>query len=180
VSVAHAQSAQSLSFDPAGVESLLERLDALLAGLQELVAIADRKRDALRRADAGTLQTCAATEERVLRRLFRGADAPRAVSACLAQSLRALDPSARSLSDLAARLPEPFGSRIRAKNEALRAVARALREKNQMAARVARALHEHVRSLFADLAKAHQETVVYACNGQPHGATPQAWIDAVG
>jgi hypothetical protein len=64
--------------------------------------------------------------------------------------------------------------------QGLRGVAEELQKKNRLAAEVARKLQSHIRDVFAAIAQATQETVVYGRNGQYEQATARQWVDAVG
>jgi flagellar biosynthesis/type III secretory pathway chaperone len=162
------------------VAELLEALGALQGLLQRLADLAGRKLEAMRRADAGELQSCTAMEHRLLADVARGQQERDAILARLAQALHSPQPTTASLAEYARRLPEPFSSYIAARNGALREIARALQQKNRLAASVARSLHAHVRSIFAELARANQESVVYGPDGQHEQTETEAWVNAVG
>ncbi|MBI5865546.1 MAG: flagellar export chaperone FlgN [Planctomycetes bacterium] len=148
--------------------------------LLSLLDLASRKLAALRNADVAALSQLATEEAAQLESLAR-ADADRpAIIARLAQQLPGPRIAPLKLSALSEKLPEPFSSQIRAKSEGLRAIATRLEEKNRLAAIVARTLHKHIRGVFADLAKANQETVVYGRTGQHEQRTTRSWVDAVG
>jgi hypothetical protein len=174
---------------PADAESsrLAARLNDLLATLssshellKQLLELAGRKLAAMRSADTETLQQCAADESEVLRLMFENEQERDAVLARLAQSLHWRDSRAPSLTDITARAPEPFSSRLRAKTTGLRQIAAALKEKNRLAAAVARNLHKHIRAVFDDVARVNQESVVYGPNGRHEQRSKQSWVDAVG
>ena len=162
------------------VAELRDALATLHGLLQQLTELAGRKLDAMRRADTGDLQSCAAMEHRLLRDVSAKRKQREAILARLAQSLHWPEAVAAPLGEIADRLPEPFSSSIRAKNRALREVADTLQQKNRLAAAVARNLHAHVRSIFAELAKANQECVLYGPSGQHEQTSTDAWVDAVG
>jgi hypothetical protein len=159
---------------------LIDSLAALHERLVSLAQIASAKLVALRAADVATLESLSATEVAELESL-RSCDADReAILAGLAQHLPGLPGPLPKLAALADRLPEPLASQLRAKNEGLRAAARKLEEKNRLVADVARGLHAHVRGVFADLAGANQETVVYGRTGRHDPRVTRSWVDAVG
>ncbi len=159
---------------------LNENMAGLHGQLRELLALAQEKLTALRSADADTLRSCAAREALVLQQVFRDEQERRASLARLAQCLPVPDEHRQSLEHIANLLPEPFSSALRARNAALREVATQLQEKNKLAARVAHNLQSHIRSVFAELAKANQESVVYGPKGQHEQRNVRSWLDAVG
>ena len=159
---------------------LLTSLAVLHERLMSLAQLAVDKIAAMRRADVAALDLLATQEATELESL-RSCEAEReAILAAVAQQLpdcRGLQPR---LADLAGLLPEPFASQIRAKYEGLRSAARKLKEKNRLVADVAHGLHAHIRGVFADLASANQETVVYGRTGRHDQRVTRSWVDAVG
>jgi hypothetical protein len=162
------------------VHDLLATLNALQQMLGQLLDLAVRKLAAMRHADTGALHKCAAEESVVLHALFEKEKERDAVIARLAQSLPLPEGGPLRLSHIAERLPEPLGSRLRAKTLGLRQVAGALQEKNRLAARVARNLHTHICAVFEDVAKVNQESVVYGPSGKHEQRNKETWVDAVG
>lgn len=165
---------------PLAVNRLLAVIDELYGHYQRIAQLADDKLAALRRADAVELNRCAAEEGRLLRKLLAAPNEEPATLARLAQCMRALGPPGRRLSEISASLPEPHASRIAAKTQGLQQLARALAEKNRLAAAVAHGLHTHVRSVFAAVAEAGQESVGYARDGRVQRGSHNALLDAVG
>lgn len=165
-----------------GVElrELGQHLIDLQTALKQLSDLAAEKLTALRRADTGALQACAAREEQLLRELFRREPSRKAALARVAQTLQLADSAHARLNDIVARLPEPLASSWQARRVALRDIAAELQRKNRLAASVARNLHSHIRGIFADVANAAQESVVYGPQGQHAGGRPRCWVDAVG
>jgi hypothetical protein len=84
------------------------------------------------------------------------------------------------LKDIAARLPEPLASSLRARSTVLQTSAAELQRKNRLAGRVAQNLQSHIRGIFADVAAAAQESLVYGPQGQHETGRPRCWVDAVG
>lgn len=179
----------SLRLIPAPAESetlaqhtrtLLSALTALHERLVDLAQLALAKIGAMRAADVATLDSLAAREAAALESLQACDAQRRAILAGFAQHLPQLTRQAPRLGELADCLPAPLALQIRAKNEGLRSAARTLEEKNQLVAFVARSLHSHVRGVFADLARANQESVVYGRTGQHDQRVARSWVDAVG
>lgn len=162
------------------VGELLDRLADLQGELRELLALADAKLEALRRADADGLQRCSSAESQRLERVLRLNRERAAVLARLAQRLHWPEAASASLSDIAARVGEPLGSRLRARSVPLREVAAQLEKKNRVAALVARNLQEHVRAIFATVAEADAQPLGYTPGGRLASGGPTRWIDAVG
>jgi len=162
------------------VAALLATLTAWQELLQRLLELAGRKLAALRAADTGSLHACAAGESAALHALFEKERERDAAIARLAQGLRLPDRPPPRLSEIAALLPEPWASRLRAKIAGLRQVAAALQEKNRLAATVARNLHTHICAVFADVAQVNQETIVYGPSGKHEQRRTTSWVDAVG
>ncbi len=142
---------------PAAIRDLGARLAELQTALEKLTELATDKLAALSRADAAALQDCAAREEEILREVFRSEPRREAALARVAQSLHGAMSSPIKLKDVAARLPEPFASSLRARSTALQASAAELQRKNRLAGRVAQDLQSHIRGIFADA----QESPVY-------------------
>lgn len=160
--------------------ALADTLSELQPALRRLIELSERKLAALRRADAGALARCAQAEKELLDSLQLIERRRHAVLARLAQQLRWPPAAGATLSQIADRLPEPISSVIRVRIAPLRDLASHLEKTNRLAASVARGLHQHLRALFADVARASQETVVYGPHGQPEMRTTRAWVDAVG
>jgi len=159
---------------------LLTSLNDWLAQLRQLVALSQRKLAALRTADTPALEQLAGEEGERVRELLAAGTARAAVLARVAQSLPGGPPARLTLGTLAERLDEPAASVLRAKSVALREAATELQRKNAVVAQVARNLQGHIRGVFAELAKATQESVVYGAGGQPEASGRRCWVDAVG
>lgn len=169
--------ARNVAGDAAALVAALAELHALMKRLVELV---NEKLDALRGADAERLMRCARDEAAALEAVLHNNRARDAILARLAQSLHWPQIRTAPLCEIAACLPQPQASQIRAKSVPLRRLAEELAEKGRLAADVARNLHAHVRAMFAQLAQASQEAVVYGRNGQPDSKVTRNWVDAVG
>lgn len=154
-----------------------QHLADLHALLKQLAELAGAKLAAMRQADTNALNACAAHEEELLREVFRTEQARNAVLARLAQSLHC--PEVR-LTEIADRLPEPLASSLRARSLALKETASELQRRNKLAASVAQNLQAHIRGIFADVASATQESLVYGPQGQHEMSSPRRWVDAVG
>jgi len=159
---------------------LLEELARLQTTLETLVVMAGDKLAAMRQANAAALHQCAAREGELLQALFRDEPRRKATLARAAQGLRAAGPPAGWLTQIADGLPEPLGSRLRARAAGLRELAAELQRKNNLVASVARQLQSHIRGVFAELAGAAQELTVYGPRGQQERSHPHCWVDAVG
>lgn len=160
--------------------ALVQHLTTLHAALRQLAELAGEKLAALRGADAEALQLCAARELVLLKEVLGAQQERNALLARLAQSLRCPQPQATRLTEIADRLPEPLASSLRARSAALREVATELQRKNQLAATVARNLQAHIRGIFAEVAGAAQESLVYGCKGAHQTSSTRCWVDAVG
>jgi flagellar biosynthesis/type III secretory pathway chaperone len=166
--------------DVVAISDLAARLTELHAALEQLASVAADKLAALSRADAAALQDCAAREEEILREVFRGEPRRRAALARVAQSLHIQASQPMRLKDLVARLPEPQAASLRARSTVLQASAAELQRKNRLAGRVAQNLQSHIRGIFADVAMAAQESLVYGPQGQHETGRPRCWVDAIG
>lgn len=159
---------------------LAENLDALRDLLKQLLDLSGDKLAAIRGADHAALQRCAAREGGLLEEVRRVEQQRAAILARAAQHLL-LPPSAtQRVGALADHFPAPGATLLRAKNAALRQVAAQLQQKNSLVAAVAQNLQTHLRAIFADVARAAQETVVYGPKGQPEARNTRSWVDAVG
>lgn len=168
---------------------LCEALAETQRQTRALLDLAERKLVALRRADAAELNQCAREEASLVEEAQRTGCARKTVIARLAQRLRAPRLRNGSLAEIAARLPEPFSSSLKARSVPLRELAVALEEKNQLIARVARNLHQHIRAVFDALAQPEDEAAAYGPTGErpvanrsQSGANRprKTWVDAVG
>lgn len=162
------------------VDALLESLTGLHARLSRLGDLADLKLAALRDADALRLNDLASDEAAELEALAADDAAREAALARVAHGLPGAVNSPRRLTEIAESFSEPLRSKILGKSEGLRAMANRLAEKNRLVADVARGLHNHVRGIFAEVAKVNQEAVVYGKDGREHQRTSKSWVDAVG
>lgn len=169
--------APDVSTDAAALVDSLAELHGLMQRLAELVR---EKLDALRVAAADRLMRCAQEEAATLEAVLRNNQSREAILARLAQALHWPEIRTAPLREIAARLPQPQSSQITAKSVPLKRLAEELAEKGRLAADVARNLHAHVRAMFAQLAQASQEAVVYGRNGQPDSKVTRNWVDAVG
>ena len=162
------------------LRELGECLTALHAAMKTLGELAAEKLAGLRAADPAALERCARREEEVLREVFRGEQPRKAVLARVAQGLHMAEPARVRLPEVAERLPEPLASSLRARNAALRATVGDLQRKNRLAARVAQNLQSHIRGVFAEVARAAQESLVYGPQGQHEVGRPRSWVEAIG
>ncbi len=162
------------------LRELLDYLATLHGLLTGLVEQSRRKLDALRRADPVALDACTAAEGDLLRQVFAAAQGRAAVLARLAQALHVADARTLRLSAVAAQVPEPLASEVRARCAAVAAQAGELQRRNRVAAEVARSLQEHLRGVFAELAAASREAGGYGPEGRPAARGTRAWVDAVG
>ncbi|MFH1747505.1 MAG: flagellar export chaperone FlgN [Planctomycetota bacterium] len=178
----------TLQLNPGAAEPTLgllaNQLNESMAGLQKLLRqlldMAQEKLTAIRGADAQTLQRCTADEAALLEQILDGQEQRRAILARTAQCLRVSPASGRSLEQMADHLAEPHSSALRARNAALRQIALELQEKNKLVAQVAHNLQSHIRGVFAELARANQESIVYGPEGQHEQRNARSWLDAVG
>lgn len=161
-------------------QDLLDSLAALHHAMKGLSALATEKLGAIRRADAAGLQACADREEQLLRRMFCDEPRRKALLARVAQTLRCPAEAGNTLTAIADALPEPLRSSLRARNAALHAIAIELQQKNRVAAAVARNLQAHIRGIFAAVAGATGEALVYGPQGRHEPGRPRCWVDAIG
>lgn len=155
-------------------------LDELLASLRQLDALASEKLAALRQADSKRLEACAAEEGELLAAVLAQGPRRGALLADVAQRLLGDVRGAPTLAMLAERLPEPQASNLRAKSLLFEKVTGELQRKNRLAGQVARKLQEHVRGIFADVAKSAQTQVGYGKSGPSVLAGASCYVEAVG
>ena len=161
-------------------DELLVVAGELHAVLKQLLGVATDKLQAMRSADTSALYQCAAQEGRLLHAMFEREKQRNAVIARLAQELHWETEGPPRMSEVAARLPAPYGPRLQATTEGLRETTTALREKNKLAARVARNLHKHIRAVLDEVASANQEALGYGPSGKHEQVNTKSWVDAVG
>ncbi len=161
-----------------------DRLDACLGQLhghlKTLLACADEKVGALRSADSAALQSISEREAQQLHAVFHAEQERKAILARLAQAMPDAALEQATLKELIPLLPEPTASRIQARSQGLREISKRLQEKNGFVADVAQRLQQHIRDVFADVAKANQESIVYQQDGRHRIDETRNWIDAVG
>jgi hypothetical protein len=162
------------------LREVVRHLSDLHAALTQLTDLAGEKLAAMRAADADALTRCAAREAELLQAVLKADEQRPALLARLAQSLRRPQLQAAKLTEIADHLPEPAASALRARGLALREIAGQLQRKNRLAAVVAHNLQGHLRGIFAEVAKAAQQSVVYGPAGRHYGTGPRCWVDAVG
>jgi flagellar biosynthesis/type III secretory pathway chaperone len=175
----HKLAPQALEAEPAA-RALLAALGTLHGLLKQLVEVAGQKLTALRRADSPGLNECTKRELALLQQVYQAEQERNATVARLAQALQCPELRAGPLRLLVARVAEPLHSHLQAKMAGLREVAAALRQKNEVAGRVAHDLQVHIRGIFAELAKAQQETVGYGPAGQQRATAARVMVDALG
>jgi hypothetical protein len=165
---------------PLVARELNENLAALHSLLRQLLEQAEEKLAAIRAADSVRMQLCAARETDLLAEVGRVEQQRGAILARAAQGLPDSGAAPLGLGAVARRVPEPLASVFRARTLALERAARELQKKNELVARVAQHLQSHIRAIFAALAKANQESVVYSPKGQHEQRNVRFWLDAVG
>ncbi len=167
------------SDDP--LAELLRHLSELYAAIVQLADLAAEKLAAMRVADTAALQRCTEREAELLQGVLHAEQQRPAILARLAQALHRPELATARLAQIADHLTEPAASALRARSVALREAAGRLQKKNRLAAVVARNLQGHLRGVFAAVAKAAQESVVYGPRcGTGFRTAPQGWVDAVG
>ncbi len=160
--------------------ALLEALAEHQGLIESLLDVSREKMKSIRAADARSLHSCTSRESALLEKTLEFEQRRKAVVARLAQALHLPDPERLTLRQIAKELPEPYASAVRSRMLGLRAVAVELQHANRVAAIVARDLHRHIRDVFAALANANRESVVYGPQGREHLTTSKNILDAVG
>jgi|YNPNPStandDraft_1061719.scaffolds.fasta_scaffold66479_2 flagellar biosynthesis/type III secretory pathway chaperone len=172
-------SAASVAVEAAFAE-VCDSLGALSELLKGLVATAEQKLAAMRAADADGLQVCAAREGELLEQVGVVNRRRQAAIAQLAQALQVPADCEVNVWALARWLREPMGSILRARIRGLFELAERLRHLNAVAARVAQDLQSHIRAVFAEVAKANRESVLYGPEGQQEQGQVRSSVEAVG
>ncbi len=162
------------------LRELSQYLADLHDALKRLVALAAEKLAALRTANTAALRDCAVRENELVRQVLCGEQQRDAVLARLAQSLPGCPPKPAQLTELIEHLPEPLAGPLRARSVGLREMATELQRKNRLVEAVARNLQAHIRGVFAEVAKAAQESLVYGARGQHEVGSTRCCMDAVG
>lgn len=173
-------SAETPSGTAAAVAVLVEYLATLQPRLQALLALAEEKLAALRKADTAALRCCAAREEPLVREVLTQEARRPAILAAVAQALRRPELRNAGLAALAARLPQALAAPLLARHLGLQTVAAQLQRKNRIAAAVARNLQGHIREVFAAVAKCTQEPAGYSAGGNQARSAALVLLDAVG
>lgn len=174
------ESTSRASHDDADGRALVDVMGELQALMTQLVDCSAAKLAAIRRASAGELQRCVATEMQCLDQLLATERKRDAIVARVAHRLQLPALRRGSMLAVAEKFPEPLRSAIHARCVGLRKAAENLQQKNRVVAEVARGLQSHVKAVFDALAKAGQSETTYAGNGRMRHADKQLVIDALG
>ena len=166
--------------DALGAQELLDALAALQRTTTQLVEIAEAKLVAARHADAAGLTALATRERLLLQQYAMDEQKRRAAVTQLAQGLRRPHLGAAPLRELLGYLPGSATSAVTARAAGLRRQLEQLQQKNALFAAVARGLQEHIRAIFADVAKVQQESIAYGPNGRHAVSGTRSWVEAVG
>jgi flagellar biosynthesis/type III secretory pathway chaperone len=162
------------------LRELSQYLADLHDALKRLGALAAEKLAALRTANTAALRDCAVRENELVRQVLCDEQQRDAVLARLAQSLPGCPPKPVRLTELIEHLPEPLAGPLRARRAGLQEMATELQRKNRLVEAVVRNLQAHIRGVFAEVAKAAQESLVYGARGQHEVGSTRCCMDAVG
>lgn len=156
-------------------EQLAQAIETVLVAMvgqhEELLALMDRKRDALRRGQVRLMSELCALENRKVQAI---SELEKKRLELAAHLTLALDPKAEAplaLVELAAKLPDPVRSRLLTQREQLRARMSAVKEQTAVAKRATESLMRHVQGLVQTVTTATSAVTTYGRQGLTAGVT---------
>jgi uncharacterized membrane protein len=157
------------------LRTLIETIDATGERYEALLALVARRREAIRVADLDALDA-ALREERATTASIAEFDRRRSeLAGALARRLGL--PTTASASDIAARLPEADGERLRFHAGRLRAAIEACRRESGIVRAAAEALAQHVAGVLASVHAFLATNPTYGRGGRLAGAAPLRTVD---
>lgn len=157
------------------VRGLVETIDATHERYEALRALVARRREAIRTADLDALDS-ALREERATTGRVTELDRRRAeLAGALARRLGL--PTTASASDIAARLPDAEGERLRFHAGRLRGSIDACRRESGVVRAAADTLAQHVAGVLASVQALMAATPTYGRGGRLAGAAPLRTVD---
>jgi len=166
----------------ANAEALIRVLTELKRLHEELALVVQNKLDAMRRADTQAIGSAVAREEFLIGRIRDQESLRRRLLDGIARDPDRSTASAQPLTaaELAARLHEPYRSRLLGLAAGLRACVRQTEEANRVAAIISAEMIRHFRQIYQVMAAAGSSPGVYARNGRPQAGGGASVFEAVG
>lgn len=130
------------------VEALREALAELRREYEALESLADRRRDAVSRADLKAISECIGSENEVVQRIASAEQRRREAASALSERFGLEDAESAPVSRLAEHLDEHERADLLAAADDLRSVIRRVQQKNSAARRAAETLARHMQGLL--------------------------------
>ncbi len=143
---------------------LQEQLVALLAEHQQLLALIEKKLQALTKADHALIHECCLKENQHIQRIGEIEKARQALLGRITQMLAPRSAKPMSLVEIAGRLPEPARGKVLALRQNLRQLLESIGRRNQVARKATESLLHHVQGVIS--------LVTQAVNGSTYGRRP--------
>lgn len=151
------------------VTALESVLRQMIAMHRDLLAILDRKREAMRSSNPRLMADLCGLENRKVQAISELEKKRLELAARLTLAVQPDAPEPMRLADLARRLPEPLRGRVLALREQLREQLTAVKEQTSVARRAADSLMRHVQGLVQAVSAASNAAGTYS----RRGAIPQ-------
>ena len=146
----------------------------------ELLAVLQRKLEAMRRADTELLNSCAARERFLLQRIAEAESSRKTLTADLQLRAGAKSKGPVSITELAERIGEPGRSKLLVLADGLRRLVEQTNQLNQVAALAGKELLAHFRYVYDVMRAAERDTGTYDVQGVRAAGSAQRILDAVG
>ncbi|MEK7710653.1 MAG: flagellar export chaperone FlgN [Planctomycetota bacterium] len=164
------------------LRDLVRLFDGLRLLHDELFCVIESKIEAMRHADVAAIQAAAESEQVIVTRLKERDGFRNQLMEAIGQDLKLSAKAARALtvSQLAARLPEPERSLVVNAASKLQAVMAKSAQANRLAATVAREVVRHMKWVFAAVRPADAAPIGYTGRGLTVAIADASLFEAVG
>ena len=164
----------------AAAGQLAECLAEMRSLYEELLAVLQRKLEAMRRADTELLNSCAARERFLLQRISEVESSRKVLTGDLQLRTGVAAKRPMSITQLAERIGEPDRSKLLVLADGLRRLVEQTNQVNQVAALAGKELLAHFRHVYDVMRAAEQDTGTYDVRGARTAGSAQRILDAVG
>lgn len=167
---------------PNRLADLLKFFNVLVGLHDELLALIRAKVDAMKRSDIQRMQALTEQEHSLAKRIHEREGYRRQLMDAIGEQLRLPPRAARALSvsQLAARMPEPQRSKLLEAANRLRAGVTRTAAANRVAGTIARQISSHLRWVFASVKPREDGSNGYSDDGEPVARMGTKILDAVG
>lgn len=162
------------------VRQLAECLAEMRGLYEELLAVLQRKLEAMRRADTELLNSCAARERFLLQRISEAESSRKVLVTDLQVRAGVAAKRPISITQLAERIGEPGRSKLLVLADGLRRLVEQTNQVNQVAALAGKELLAHFKHVYDVMRTAERDTGTYDVRGARAAGSAQRILDAVG